>query len=206
MRLSLICVPLGKLTPDQLQKKITISHARFVLSAAPSGSDVCLQTDRINETVHNVLFDEISEEDAGVVVFSSGTTGEPKAALHSCNRSFSRFVKPVQGAKTIAFLLFDHWGGLNTVFHTLFQGGTIICIPNRQPETICKIIEDTQAEILPVSPSFLNLFIASAAHKLFDLSSVKLITYGSEPMPQPTLKKIAELFPNSKIEANLRLD
>ena len=51
------------------------------------GSDVCL-TDRINETVHNVSFDEISEEDAGVVVFSSGTTGEPRATLHSCNRSF----------------------------------------------------------------------------------------------------------------------
>ena len=35
---------------------------------------------------------------------------------------------------------------------------------------------------------------------IVDLSSVKLITYGSEPMPQPTLKKIAELFPNSKLK------
>lgn len=200
MRLSLICVPLGELTPHQLQKKVAISNAGFVLSAAPSGSDVCLDVNRTNETGHHVLFDEIGRDDAGMVVFSSGTTGEPKAALHSCNRSLSRFVKPENGSKTIAFLLFDHWGGLNTIFHTLFQGGTIICIPDRQPETICKIIQDTQAEILPVSPSFLNLLLASWAHKKFDLSSVKLITYGSEPMPQSTLEKIAELFPNSKLK------
>ena len=39
------------------------------------------------------------------------------------------------------------------------------------------------------------MLILSEAYKNYDLSSLKLITYGTEPMPLHTLKRAKEIFP-----------
>jgi acyl-CoA synthetase (AMP-forming)/AMP-acid ligase II len=55
-------------------------------------------------------------------------------------------------------------------------------------------------ELLPTSPTFLNLLLLSGAHERHDLSSLKLITYGTETMPESTLKKVHEAFPNVRLQ------
>jgi len=44
------------------------------------------------------------------------------------------------------------------------------------------------------------LLLISEAYRRYDLSSLKLITYGTEVMPESTLKKIHEIFPNVEIQ------
>jgi acyl-CoA synthetase (AMP-forming)/AMP-acid ligase II len=53
-------------------------------------------------------------------------------------------------------------------------------------------------ELLPASPTFLNLLLLSKAYEGHDLSALKLITYGAEPMPSTTLAALRAVFP--KIE------
>ncbi|MEI6580013.1 MAG: long-chain fatty acid--CoA ligase, partial [Eubacteriales bacterium] len=73
----------------------------------------------------NSLFTSISElQHPGIIIFSSGSTGEPKAALHDFTHLLSKFNKPRKPFKSIVFLLFDHWGGINTLLHLLSCGGT----------------------------------------------------------------------------------
>ena len=43
--------------------------------------------------------------------------------------------------RTLNFLLFDHWGGLNTMFYILSNNGVVIATKDRNPENICKLIE-----------------------------------------------------------------
>jgi acyl-CoA synthetase (AMP-forming)/AMP-acid ligase II len=97
-------------------------------------------------------------------------------------------------------LLFDHWGGLNTLFHTLSCGGVVLSLHERSPEKVCAFIEKHKIELLPASPTFLNLLILSESYKNYDLSSLKLITYGTEPMPESTLKRIKEIFHSVKLQ------
>ena len=54
----------------------------------------------------------------GLVLFSSGSSGKPKAILHDFSIFMNRFRVPSKPRKTMNFLLFDHIGGLNTFFHT----------------------------------------------------------------------------------------
>jgi acyl-CoA synthetase (AMP-forming)/AMP-acid ligase II len=54
--------------------------------------------------------------------------------------------------------------------------------------------------MLPTSPTFLNLLLISEAYKRYDLSSLKLVTYGTEVMPESTLQRIHEIFPNVKLQ------
>jgi long-chain acyl-CoA synthetase len=132
---------------------------------------------------------------AGLVLFTSGTSGFPKGAVHDFNKLLNKFRTVRKSMRTINFLLFDHWGGLNTLFHTLSNCGVVLALRNRKPEAVCEFVEKYNIELLPVSPSFLNLLIISEKYKKYNLSSLKLITYGTEPMPESTLKRAKEIFP-----------
>src|SRR5262249_21109181 len=95
----------------------------------------------------------------------------------------------------IVFLLLDHLGGVNTLLHLLSNGGTAITVESRSPEPVCRAIEDHRVELLPTSPTFLNMLLMSKAYEAYDLSSLRTITFGTEPMPETTLRMLRERFP-----------
>jgi acyl-CoA synthetase (AMP-forming)/AMP-acid ligase II len=49
--------------------------------------------------------------------------------------------------------------------------------------------------VLPTTPTFLRLLLIADAVGRYDLSSLKVITYGTEPMPPSTLTAIREALP-----------
>lgn len=136
----------------------------------------------------------------GLVLFSSGSTGRSKAALHNFTALLEKFKVQRQRMTTLTFLLLDHIGGINTLLYTVSNGGAIVSVPSRDPEIVCAAIEKHRVEMLPTSPTFLNLLLISEAYRRHDLSSLKLITYGTEVMPESTLQRIAELFPNVRLQ------
>lgn len=122
-----------------------------------------------------------------------------KAAVHDIVPMLDKFKVRRHTLRTITFLLFDHIGGFNTLLYSLSNGGCIITVPDRRPETVCATIERYRVELLPTSPTFLNLLLVSHAYQGRDLSSLKLVTYGTEPMPENTLQRIHELFPDVRL-------
>ena len=138
--------------------------------------------------------------DPGLIVFTSGSTGKPKGILQDCERVMRKFVEERPGWRTVLFLMLDHFGGFNTLLSTFAYGGTAVCLPDRNAETVCRIIQQSRATLLPTTPTFINLLISSRCYRDFDLSSVKLITYGTEVMTATTLAKAREIFPNAQIK------
>lgn len=135
----------------------------------------------------------------GLVLFSSGSTGKSKAAVHDFVPMLEKFKVRRHTLRTITFLLFDHIGGVNTLLYNLSNGGCIVTVQDRRPETVCEAIERYGVELLPTSPTFLNLLLVSHAYKGRDLSSLKIVTYGTEPMPKNTLDRIHELLPEVRL-------
>jgi long-chain acyl-CoA synthetase len=133
----------------------------------------------------------------GLVVFSSGSTGKPKGILHDWEKIANKFITIRHGWVTLLFLMMDHFGGINTFLSSLAYGGTAVCLPDRSPESVCNAIQRSNVTLLPISPTFLNFLIASGCYRKYDLSSVKLVTYGTEVMPETTLKKAVQIFPNA---------
>lgn len=136
----------------------------------------------------------------GLIMFSSGSSGKPKATVHDFVLLLEKFKIKRNPYRTLNFLLFDHWGGLNTMFHVLTNGGILILTDDRSPENVCKLIEKNKIELLPVSPTFLNLLLVSKSYKMYNLKSLKIISYGTEPMSESVLKKLNEIFPNVKMQ------
>lgn len=135
----------------------------------------------------------------GLILFSSGTTGKAKAILHDVKHLLKKYHVQRHDFTTLAFLLFDHIAGIDTLFYVLSNGSTLVTVEDRLPDTICCAVEKFKVEVLPVSATFMNLLIFSEAHTRYDLSSLQYIAYGSEVMLESTLQKSAELFPDVKI-------
>lgn len=146
------------------------------------------------------LIKKINEkEEAGLVLFSSGSTGKPKAMIHSLDKLLKSYEnKKEKSMNFLLFLMFDHIGGLNTVFNTLSMGSTLIIPKTRDAKEICELIEKYKIRILPSSPTFLNLILISGEYLNYSLNSLRMITYGTEAMPQSLLLKLKELFPKVK--------
>lgn len=156
------------------------------------------QVTRIRDApAKNLILDKLrSLHQPGLVVFSSGTTGRPKAALHNFKDLLGRYDVPRHALRTINFLFFDHIGGVNTLFHTLFNRGVVVSPSERTPATILKEIEDYSVELLPTTPTFLRMMLMSGLLENGPPSSLKLITYGAERMDQITLEQLVDLCPN----------
>ena len=135
----------------------------------------------------------------GLVLFSSGSTGKHKAAVHDLSALLKKFTVPRHCYRTLVFLQLDHIGGVNTLFYTLSNAGAVVVSEGRTPRQVCEAIAMHRVELLPTSPTFLNLLLLSEEQQRHDLSSLKLITYGTEPMPERTLLKVNTAFPEVKL-------
>ena len=150
--------------------------------------------------LHPLLQELKEQQEAGFIIFSSGSSGTPKPILHSLNRFLKKYDHPGKAFKTLSFLLLDHIAGMDTLFYILFTGGTLVAPTARSPKYICALIEQFKVEVLPVSPSFLNLLWISGDYEHHDLSSVKIVTFGSEPMTEHNLEHVKVMFPSATIK------
>ena len=186
---NIILVPLTKDTQSQ--------HEYFFKSALVDVIIEGTSVTRIKHEAKNELIEKLrSKEHAGLVLFSTGTTGRPKAILHDLTVFLKRFETPRPTLKTLNFLLFDHIGGLNTLLHTLFNKGTVVAPKSRSVEHILETCKEHQIEVLPTTPTFLRMMLMSGLIPDSITESLKIITYGTERMDQPTLDALCKLLPN----------
>ena len=188
-------IPLTVTANDKLQKYLQALKADFIIEAC---HDFIVQK---LENSPRVEQDEIWRQNlpknaGGLIVFTSGSTGVPKAIIHDVDSLCYRYLENKEALSSICFLLFDHMGGINTVLFLLFRGGTAVNISERNVEVVCQAIEKYKVQLLPTTPSFLSQLLMSRAYAEYDLSSLKVISYGTEVMNESVLKKLNQVLPN----------
>tara|TARA_B100000900_G_scaffold98820_1_gene81672 strand:- start:1718 stop:3058 length:1341 start_codon:yes stop_codon:yes gene_type:complete len=191
-----IIVPITDSVKSKKDEFLLIAEAEIIIKVDKKDE---INIKVVNKKSTHPFYAELkSRENPGLVLFSSGSTGKSKASVHDLTFLLKKFKVKRHTLTTITFLLYDHIGGFNTLFYVLSNGGIIVTVQNRTPSTVLELIEEYKVELLPTSPTFLNLILLSEEYKNYNMDSLKIITYGTEPMPEITLKKFNELFPHIK--------
>jgi long-chain acyl-CoA synthetase len=188
-----IIVPLASATTPRWDPMMEVAQVRAAVKL--DNNDECHFTDFRRSTSH-ALLRQLAERGApGLVLFSSGSTGESKASLLDFDKLLSKFQVSRPAYRTLVFLLLDHIGGINTLFHVLCYGGTMVTSRDRNPDAVCAAVDAHRIQLLPTTPTFLRMLLIAEATKRHDLTALEIITYGTEPMPASTLAAVREALP-----------
>jgi acyl-CoA synthetase (AMP-forming)/AMP-acid ligase II len=180
-----IIIPLASATAPRWNRLMELAQVQF---AVRFDGDDSWHVTGFDRAVSHPLLRQLKERDApGLVLFSSGSTGESKASVLDFDRLLAKFEVPRPAYRTLVFLLLDHIGGINTLLHGLCYCGTIVTIRERSPDAVCAAIEAHRIQLLPTTPTFLRMLLIADAIRRYDLSSLEIVTYGTEPMPPSTL-------------------
>ena len=189
-----IIIPLASATAPRWNRLMELAQVQFAVQFNSDDSWHLTSFDR--PVSHSLLRQLAAREAPGLVLFSSGSTGESKASVLDFDRLLAKFEVPRPAYRTLVFLLLDHIGGINTLLHGLCHGGTIVTAHERSAGRRMhrdRGASDPAAAYDTDVPAAC-LLIADAIRR-HDLSSLEIVTYGTEPMPASTLAAVREALP-----------
>lgn len=136
-------------------------------------------------------------KEPGMCILTTGSSGTPKAALYNFNTWLARFDGPGRSLTSPLLLKFDHLGGLQTLFYMWCNMGCPIELTSRNPIDVLRRLEETSADFFAVTPSFLALLILQVEEVVYP--NIKILSFGAEPMPEPLISRVNEIFPNARL-------
>ena len=159
---------------------------------------------------------KLSDEDDAAIYFSSGTTGLPKAILHS-HRSLAVSCEVEQNhhGQTIddIFLCIPplyHTGAKMHWFGSLLVGGSAVLLRGIRPQWIIETAASERVTIVwllvPWAQDILDA-VESGEINLsdYDLSAWRLMHIGAQPVPPSLIRRWKKVFPNHEYDTNYGL-
>lgn len=158
----------------------------------------------------------ISDDDDAAIYFSSGTTGFPKAILHSHRSLMHASIveqKHHHQTKDDVFLCIPplyHTGAKMHWFGSLITGGKAVLLKGVSPETILDTVSKEKCTIVwLLVPWALDILEAIDTGKIdpknYDLSQWRLMHIGAQPVPQSLINRWKHYFPNHQYDTNYGL-
>ena len=159
---------------------------------------------------------DIADSDDGVIYFSSGTTGFPKAILHA-HRSLMHSCQCEQAhhgqTRSDVFLCIPplyHTGAKMHWFGSLISGGKAVLLKGTTPELIIKTMSDEQCTIVWLLVPWMQDVLDAIDRGEIDLGKYKLSQWrlthsGAQPIPPALIKRWLTVFPTHQYDTNYGL-
>lgn len=139
---------------------------------------------------------ERSEDDLAEIIYTSGTTGLPKGVASPHGNITSGTSGGFMEAETLvhAIPIATFAGTFAMMVLPIANRWTNAVLPRFDPGRYSALIEEQQASVTYIVPAMARILLDSRAPEERDLSSLKMVWFGSAPMPPETLERLAKVF------------
>ena len=147
------------------------------------------------------VFTEVDDDDASLVIYTSGTTALPKGVVLT-HKTLSAYVLNTQNPAdptaeqdvTMVSVPLFHIAGATTMLGSLFGGRKLVILPQFDPQGWLQMVEDEKVTHAFVVPTMLKRVMEVDDFDSYDISSLQLITYGAAPMPFEVVRRAMDVF------------
>ncbi|MBP6823663.1 MAG: acyl--CoA ligase, partial [Acidobacteria bacterium] len=152
--------------------------------------------------------EDLQQEEASAIFYTSGTTGFPKGAITTHanflanNENCVRVVNlPTDGSvRTLISVPLFHVTGCNSQFLCCCASGSAsVVMPAFNVQEFLKAIVNERTNSVTSVPAIHWLAISQPNFKEFDVSHVRWLTYGGAPIAPELVGKLIEAFPNARV-------
>ena len=142
-----------------------------------------------------------TDQEIGVLLFTSGTTGEPKVAvlrhrhLTSYVLSTVDFVGAEEDEAALVSVPPYHIAGISGIMTGVFGGRRIVYLPTFTPEEWVDVASAENITHAMVVPTMLGRILDVLAAQNLTLPSLRALSYGGGRMPLPVIERAMQIMP-----------
>nr|WP_264158154.1 fatty acid--CoA ligase family protein [Psychrobacillus glaciei] len=172
-----------KALPDSLKGKVK-SFTLLISNSSPNAEPV-----------------EVLDDDNAVILYTSGTTGQPKGAMltyknvYSNARDVAEYLSFKPEDRIIATLPVFHVFALTVVVNApLLMGATILLVPRFNLQDVFTIAKECKATVFAGVPTMYNFLYQFPEGKVEDFSTIRLAISGGSSLPVALLHNFEDKF------------
>ena len=145
-----------------------------------------------------------SDDATTLLLFTSGTTGAPKA-VKLTHQSFSSYMlssvspaDPEVEERNLLSLPMYHVAGIQSALAAIYGGRTLLLARQFEAQHWMELVQREKAHRAGMVPTMLKQVLDHPQFPDYNLSSLRVISYGAAPMPPEVIRKAIQLLPQAR--------
>src|SRR5512132_1709758 len=186
---------------DALQRRVDVP-LWFEHGTGSDGSyEALLERASEDEPAHSR---DVGGSDPALILYTGGTTGESKGALHSHDSFWSGMINQTVAERIVpsdVYLLTGQMFHIPVGLAMNYQAhGCPLVLMNFEARQALEVIQAERVSSMLGITTMLNWMMAVPGFERYDLSSLRNMQYGGGPMPPAVVRRALEAFPCTLIQ------
>ncbi|MGN6145540.1 MAG: class I adenylate-forming enzyme family protein [Mesorhizobium sp.] len=150
----------------------------------------------------------VSGDTMAMICYTGGTTGKAKGvmlshlAIWSSALAFGLEVRDLSSESTVTLLVMPlfHIGGVQAMFSTVIGGGCNTFLPSFDAVRFLETVHREKVTHTVLVPTMVRMLIDLPDLATYDVSSLKVLTYGAAPMSQAQIEETLRKLPGINLQ------